>query len=555
MIRSIRLKSGSALGQPPITIQEPMITVFVGPNNSGKSQVLREIHKFCHEGSSAGNLVLDEVVFEALSEDGYNQHLRESLSPPRDGDNQGEHLMCIELEYNRLQVVKPRYKAARLNPNRSADTLRDYSLWCSKYALINLDGANRMRLVDPQSRGDLVNPKTPFARILTNDEIREQIRSIIFDAFGLYLGIDMSKGDQLHVNFGDTPPPRERTVEADMLEWTRNAKGIENVSDGVKAFTGMLLQLYVGNPKIIIIDEPEAFLHPSLAFKLGQELSKLAVQQGKHVFVSTHNSQFLMGVVQSGARVNIVRLTYEGGVATARTLSEENLSSMMNDPFLRSANVMSGLFYKHVVVTEADADRAFYQEVNDRLKDSDIRRGCSNTLFVNANGKDTVHRIIAPLRRLGIPCAAIVDIDVLNQGGTSWTNHLSALSIPETQHQPLGTMRANTWNALIQGNKNPKTDGGISLLKGDGKEAAENLLNQLKDYGFFIVSVGEVERWFAELDIDRGKHAWLRSIFERMGNDPNAPNYIRPTDEDVWAFIDEIRNWLNNPNRRGIPTP
>jgi hypothetical protein len=34
---------------------------------------------------------------------------------------------------------------------------------------------------------------------------------------------------------------------------------------------------------------------------------------------------------------------------------------------LRSVGVLSGLFFQNVIVTEADADRAFYQEVNDRL--------------------------------------------------------------------------------------------------------------------------------------------------------------------------------------------
>jgi hypothetical protein len=37
----------------------------------------------------------------------------------------------------------------------------------------------------------------------------------------------------------------------------------------------------------------------------------------------------------------------------------------MRNPLLRSTGVLSGLFYEFVIVTEADADRAFYQEIND----------------------------------------------------------------------------------------------------------------------------------------------------------------------------------------------
>jgi len=553
MIKSIKLKFGSAPGQPFVNIDKPMITVFVGPNNSGKSQVLREINTFCQNGNNGGTLILDKILFEGISEEEYNQHIEEVISSPRLGENVGEQYLYIKLSDKRFQVINPRYKNARIDPNANEHTARDYAQFYSRHFLVNLDGANRMELVKQQTRGDLTNPQQPFAKMLINDEMRSHIRSIIHDAFGLYLGIDMSNSDKLNLKFAKIHPPNERTVEDDILEWVRKAQDINSVSDGVKAFTGMLIQLYVGDPKIITIDEPEAFLHPSLSFRLGQELAKLAVEKQKHVFVSTHSSNFLMGVVQSGARVNIVRLTYDGKVATARTLSADNLNEMMNDPFLRSANVMSGVFYNHVVVTEADADRAFYQEINDRLKEEDVDKGCPNTLFLNANGKDTIHRIVAPLRRLGIPTAAIVDLDVLNQGGRNWTNHLSALSIPVAQHQPLGTLRANIWNSLIDGDKKPKTEGGLSLLEGEEKETAENLLNQLKDYGFFVVSVGEVEFWLSELNVDRSKRAWLHSIFEKMGNDPNDSEYLRPVNDDVWAFVDEIGGWLKNSDRRGIP--
>src|ERR1017187_8124922 len=116
-----------------------------------------------------------------------------------------------------------------------------------------------------------------------------------------------------------------------------------------------------------------------------------------------------MGAIQSGAKINIVRLTYDHNVGTARLLPSADLMRMMRDPLLRSANVLSGLFYSSVVVCEADADRAFYHEVNERLLASDDSRGIPHALFLNANGKDTIPRIVGPMRALGIPCAEITD--------------------------------------------------------------------------------------------------------------------------------------------------
>jgi hypothetical protein len=118
---------------------------------------------------------------------------------------------------------------------------------------------------------------------------------------------------------------------------------------------------------VVLIDEPEAFLHPSLAFQLGKEISGIASTAHKSVFVSTHSSQFVMGCIQSGAPVNIVRLTYRSSVATTRVLKSAEVLKLMRNPLLRSTGVVNGLSYEFVVVTESDTDRAFYQEVNERL--------------------------------------------------------------------------------------------------------------------------------------------------------------------------------------------
>jgi len=381
------------------------------------------------------------------------------------------------------------------------------------------------------------------------------LRKTIYDAIHLYLAIDMSKGDQLLIRFGLTEPPDERTVHDATLDYMRSARDINAVSDGVKAYTGILLQLYAGDPKIITIDEPEAFLHPSLALNLGKELAKAAAAEGKRVFAATHSPQFLMGAILSGAKVNIIRLTYEEGIGTARLLSSTELTRLMQDPLLRSVGVLSGLFYNHVIVGEANADRAFYQEINERLLAANDSRGIPHTLFLNAdNNKQTIPKIIEPLRKLGIPAASIVDIDILKDGGQEWTRHLMACNIPSGEHQPYGTRRASVLKALEATGKDFKTCGGIGLLSGENRETAENLFNDLARYGLFIVRYGEVEGWLSELSVPHNKYSWLHSIFKKMGNDPAQADYVKPSSGDVWDFMDQVRPWLVDPKRRGIST-
>ncbi len=311
--------------------------------------------------------------------------------------------------------------------------------------------------------------------------------------------------------------------------------------------------MIAGDPRVILIDEPEAFLHPALASKLALEVSRAAKAADKRVFVSTHSPAFVMGCIQSGTPLNIVRLTYRGGVATARVLSSQAVLELMRHPLLRSTGVLSGLFYEFVVVCESDADRAFYQEINERLLQFNPNWGIPNCLFINAQNKQTVQTILRPLRQLGIPAAAIVDIDVLKEGGQSWTKLLDGASVPQLLHEGLANTRFKVKASFDASSRDMKRDGGLNILNASDREAAEQLLNQLQEYGIFVVRSGEQESWLKHLGATGHGPAWLVDVFERMGEDSASADYVRPETDDVWRFVSGIKTWLANPNRSGIP--
>ena len=550
MITQLLLKSSSSPGRPPLQIETPpSVTIFVGPNNAGKSQALREVFAFCLSGDvNAVRFIIDKLMFEEVPN--AEAYLGSIKTSPNLGESVPPGHSFVNLGGQRQLVTDNMCLQALRSPNANTPYFAQIYL---RYIVLNLDGPNRIALVNPQQRGDLKKPTLPLARLLTDDSKRAALRKTIYEAVNLYFAIDMSEGDQLAIRFGLTEPPDERAVHDETLEYMRSARAVHEVSDGVKAYTGILLQLSAGDPRIIIIDEPEAFLHPSLALNLGKELAKAAATEGRHIFAATHSPQFVMGAILSGAKVNIIRLTYEGGIGAARLLPSGELTKLMQDPLLRSVGVLAGLFYNHVIVTEADAGRAFYQEINERLIADDDSRGALHTLFLNADNKQTIPRIVEPLRKLGIPTAGIVDIDVLKDGGQEWTRHLEACNIPTNEHQPFGTRRKSILDALEATNPAFKTGGGIGVLSGGGRESAENLFNDLARYGLFVVPRGEVEAWLSGLNVPRAKGSWLRSIFEKMGNDPSLADYVKPGPGDVWDFINQIRTWLVDPKRRGIP--
>ncbi|QPC89716.1 ATP-dependent endonuclease [Mesorhizobium sp. INR15] len=552
MLSSLQFRIGSGPGEEPLRLPiEPSITIFVGPNNSGKSLALSEIRKGVNVGRLDGSSVISQVVVAPLTLDQANDYSA-SISSPAQLDEllPADHIVAV-LQNGRNHLHLPRLIDVLTNPEVDRQYFGTY--YASNY-LLNLDGETRVSLCNPQERGDLKSPTLPFARLLTNNNRRRRLSNLVHEATGQHLVIDATVGSQLQIRFSDELPDDERSLSDSNLEFMRNARPLASVSDGVKAYSGILLQMLAGDPKIIFIDEPEAFLHPALARSLGTEIANAAVNEGKVVFASTHSPQFVMGAIESGARVNIVRLTYSQNVGTARLLQNENLRQLMNDPLLRSTGVLEAIFYNFVAVTEADADRAFYGEINNRLVSNGDRRGIRAVLFLNANGKDTVAQIVAPLRALGIPTASVVDLDVLKEGGVVWTRHLLGAGIPDGERAPYGQRRATVLASLrARAPNNFKTDGGVGVLAGAERETADNLLGDLARYGMFVVPVGEVEAWLPGLNVPRAKGRWLRKIFSAMANDPASPGYVRPGPSDVWDFIGQMRGWLSDINRRGIP--
>jgi predicted ATPase len=555
LIKSILLKFGRALGLPPERTAVEPITVFVGPNNSGKSLVLSEIAQLCRTGSrSSTTLVLDDLEFQGLDANEAVDAIKQIVLAPNPGEAVNVGHVLIGTHANRQQIHWGSILQYVQNP---ASNLGAFCQWFLTYKTLMLDGRNRINLVNQQSAGDMQGPpSSSFQVLFRDDQKRAEVRRIGLDAFGTHFVIDPTNLGQLRLRFSNRAPidrMEERGIHEAAVAFHAAAKLIDYASDGVKAFTGIVTEVMAGDPRVLLIDEPEAFLHPALAFKLALEISQAALSSDKRLFVSTHSPNFVMGCIQSGAPVNIIRLTFRNDVATARVLPSAEILELMRNPLLRSTGVLSGLFYEFVVVTESDADRAFYQEVNERLLRFKPEWGIPNCLFLNAQNKQTVPTILRPLRKLGIPAVGIVDVDILKEGGTVWSNLMRGAFIPELSHQPMASQRAAIKNAMDNTGKNMKRDGGLAILPPGEKEAGTDLFEQLGSYGVFAVPGGELESWLKPLGATGHGPEWLVTIFERMGEDPSDSQYVRPDGGDVWEFLGRVRTWLLDPARKGIP--
>jgi ABC-type cobalamin/Fe3+-siderophores transport system ATPase subunit len=556
MLRHLRFKFGRGPSAPSEALDLTPVTVFVGPNNSGKSLVLNEIYQYCQTAQSlATDLVVQSIDFTSLLPEDAKKAIAGLRIQPLANDQVPADHIVVGSKGRRSVVREEELINWLCNPSSHR---YEYASAYLSYSTARFDGGVRMHLVDDQNAGDLQQPpQSSFQVLFRDDKKRLTLRQVVFDAFRQYLVIDPTYLGKLRLRLSDVAPRdhrQERGIDEEAVRFHAASRLVTETSDGTRAFIGILAEIVAGDPKLLLVDEPEAFLHPALAFKLGKEVARMSKASTNRVLVSTHSPFFVMGCIQSGAPVNIVRLTYSGGVATARVLPSVDLVRLMRNPLLRSTGLLSGLFYEFVVVTESDADRAFYQEVNERLLEEGAGRGIPNCLFINAQNKQTVRQLVKPLRSLGIPSAAIVDIDVLKDGGKDWTDLLASANIPSANHQSLGSLRATIKKLFESTGKDMKREGGTALLTAPDRETADNLFDQLAAYGVFVVRRGELESWQRHLGASGHGPQWLIGVFEKMGEDPVSAGYVRPESNDVWDFMGDIRKWLLDGVRKGIPS-
>jgi hypothetical protein len=213
---------------------------------------------------------------------------------------------------------------------------------------LRLDGKTRLALVEERESGDLSQqpPQNHLMALFRDDVARKRISNITADAFGKYFVIDPTGMKTLRIRMSDRAPA-DKAEEQSLDERARafHAAAIEivHLSDGIKAFTGLIAAVLSSDFRILLIDEPEAFLHPPLSRALGRVLTQLAAERDASVVAATHSPDFVMGCIQSGIPLNLVRLTFDGSIATARLLAPATLKTLMSDPLLRSTGVIKCL--------------------------------------------------------------------------------------------------------------------------------------------------------------------------------------------------------------------
>jgi catechol 2,3-dioxygenase-like lactoylglutathione lyase family enzyme len=318
MLTKISFNAGSSPGKAGLEFSLSPVTIFVGPNNSGKSRALIEIEGWVTRAQGPDGQIIKKLEFEPWDRAEFESEVAKiEVQPTLSETVNPDHVLLAKLRPQdnsaaRVQVNREALFNDAANPN--GKHRHHYANYLALYTL-RLDGRNRLSLTDDKPSGDLLKvAPNHLAKLFIDNISRKEVRRIVFEAFGKHLVVDPTNIGQLRLRLSSTAPANDREEQGwdhAAQEFHRAASLLSDASDGVKAFVGMLTTLIAGEPKITLIDEPEAFLHPTLCARLGKEVTTALSNTRRRLFVATHRTLRAKGDILTVIRMDNVSIVVE----------------------------------------------------------------------------------------------------------------------------------------------------------------------------------------------------------------------------------------------------
>ncbi|WP_159395486.1 AAA family ATPase [Streptomyces sp. 3211] len=558
----------SLVGGVTITPPSNGMTLFIGPNNCGKSLMLKELETQIGRAVT-GNFRWIQECGVRCAREGTGQEFLEWLTERgirRWSPNAGE----------------PAHYRTGSGQSMPENVLGE---WWERDRVENFLGLlasaqwtdNRLQVASEDGIWDPIGPgNSPVQQLCEDRDLETAFSALMEQAFEEPVVVDRYGGQTITLRVGrpgvtEVPPPSTPEVIAAF----RALPLVREQGDGFKAFTQILLHTMIRPTPVVIIDEPEAFLHPPQARLLGRMLASM--RSPSQVFVATHSADFLAGVLdaETDRELALVRLDRSTPVPTAKILEPATVRELLHTPLLRYSNIVTGLFHDRVVLCESEGDCQFYAATFDVTRDTSGPN--ENTIFLHTSGKDRLADTARRLRTFGIPTAAIADFDLLNDYnkvrsamealGSNVRNMAADVKTvndhanAERRVPTIGGFRKEMQQVLVgRGNRqlteamiekvNDLIKGssgwgslkksGLNSLNGEVFAAAERLLKSTAAQGLFLVPVGELEQWVRGVP-SGNKAKWLAEVFN--GKDRW---YQNPTDT-LRDFCQQIRGYLEEP--------
>ena len=505
-----------------LELQKNSIVVFTGANNSGKTQVLKDIDIYLNSSNHRLPIVIkeaDPIYSGAIDEEKFFR----------------EHFKLNEQEGMYL-LIGTQYLFAM---NYLKECWTNHTFYNNLHNAFVHPLTTEMRLNSLNAllfRNYDYAEGNPIYKLSRNERLAQDISDYFRKAFGVDLVVNRNELRNIPLHIGQAPDKTEFTIaeQDDYYNLVAELPMLQEQGDGMRSFASILLNTFTSSYPIVLIDEPEAFLHPPHARILGEMLSKNNPED-RQLFISTHSDDFLKGLLDSDTQnVTIIRINRQNDINKISILQHDKIKKFWSNPILRYSNILSGLFHKKVIVCESDYDCLFYQAIMNAI--CELKNEIApDILFTHCSGKSRIKHIVRSLKAIDVPVVAISDFDLLSK---------------EAELKSLISAFVENWETTIEkdikifydsinAKKSCNNDVweqikkiGKTWFRGDAFIAYENIEKFCKSIGLFIVPVGEMECFYRATN--KEKKDWVYEVLENynLANEPKL--------EDARKFIEEI---------------
>ncbi len=540
------------------------VVVLVGPNNAGKSLALRELDDYL-EGNSDKTVLTSLKLRKVGTEDDFDAFVRKHSQIK----SQGSSWNISGYRFS-LGTSSPDLK--QFWPNNIASFR---TLFC-----LRVPTEKRITDSDPVDSIDILqqHPSNPI-HMLWDDELESKLSGFFRRAFDEDLILYRGGGRRPPLLVGERLARHEgedRISKTYLERLVASTVPLHTQGDGMRSFASVILHLLAPiSPTILILDEPEAFLHPPQARLLGEIIATEKSSQTQ-LFVATHSPDVLHGLINVAPdHLRVLRVQREGNVNRVKELDKTLVREISVDPLMKYSSVISGVFHERVIICESDADCMFYSSILDLAGVHGESQ--PDVLLVHASGKSRIAALAKTLVALDVPVDVIADVDILrdtsefksivealDQDSTlvsvlaeavkgAIEQHKPWLNAAETKKEILETLKdtpasgefpqkqrseieslfrkASPWDAV-------KSSGESAIPSGDASQQFQRLLTLCKAMGLWIVPVGELEGFCKSV----GGHGprWVQQVIEDrdLANDPELER-ARAFVREIWESRDE----------------
>lgn len=336
-------------------------TVLVGANNAGKSSILQAIHfatcamAQASEANKQSTISISELEYlptNSYRELGFNSIWGNARQSPEsrvsftfEDDETVEHIASVRLKSARNEglSVDPTIPYRLFPYFRPRD--RPFTAYIPGIAGIPLEEQflTRRLVFKKAASGD---SNVVLRNILYRIAMTEQMPQLLSFVRGVYRGVYINthfdENKDLHLNV---------TVKFPGREW----RPLEFAGTGFLHVLQVFAYLILFRPSILLIDEPESHLHPTLQTRLTRQLRQRVEEMGSFALITTH-SPFVARGLPLGSNVVWVK---SGGVTEAN--ESELIKSLLG----------WGALDKPILLCTEDSNSSILEEIIQQVPDLD----------------------------------------------------------------------------------------------------------------------------------------------------------------------------------------